>query len=150
MPALSPSIIPQVDTSTFREFPKRQKVEKKATIRVIEAPRRVAELCGKNQRCVNLAALTRGLSKALKSQRFYVIFPYCDKWKFCRHETMVRLTRAGSDASIISKHYSKLNTSMFRQLSKCRNDDQSIFAEASTTLSVVLRNALISPLCLSQ
>jgi hypothetical protein len=30
----------------------------------MEAPRRVAELCGENQRCVNLAALTRGLSEA--------------------------------------------------------------------------------------
>ena len=40
--------------------------------------------------------------------------------------------------------YSKLITSQ----SKCRNDDQSIFADTSTTLSIALRNPLISLLSL--
>ena len=40
----------------------------------MKAPRRVAELYRKNQRCVELAALNQGLSKGLKSQRFYVIW----------------------------------------------------------------------------
>jgi hypothetical protein len=50
-----------------------------------------------HQRCVSWAALTQDLSKALKSQRFYVSCPYYDKPNFSGRGSVAAQAAARAD-----------------------------------------------------